>query len=56
MSEYRRTQAFQAGRRAGLAGRPEETNNRRRGTIFFDDWQDGWNEGFHSRAQVQSND
>jgi hypothetical protein len=45
MSDYRREQAWQAGKKAALAGEAETANNRERGTIFFDDWADGWNEG-----------
>lgn len=45
MSDYRRALAFKAGKKAALAGKSRETCNRQRGTIFFDDWQDGYNEG-----------
>jgi ribosome modulation factor len=44
MSDYRRNQAFQAGRKAALAGKTKETCNRQPGTIFFDDWHDGFEE------------
>jgi hypothetical protein len=42
MSEYRRRLAYEAGKKAALSGKPESANNRQPGTIFFDDWCDGW--------------
>lgn len=42
MSDYRRNQAWNAGRRAFAAGKPIESNNRQPCTIFYDDWCDGW--------------
>jgi hypothetical protein len=42
MSDYRRRLAYQAGRKAALSGKPETANNREWGTIYFDDWADGW--------------
>lgn len=45
MSEYRRQQAWTAGKKAALAGKSRETCKRVRGTIFFDDWHDGYNSG-----------
>ena len=45
MSNYRRRRAWEAGKKAALAGKPKTANNRERGTIFYDDWCDGWNEG-----------
>jgi hypothetical protein len=51
MSEYRRHLAFKAGRKAALEGKPATANNREWGTIFFDDWDDGWNEGGRAKAE-----
>lgn len=45
ISDYRRELAFKAGKKAGQSGKPETANKRQRGTIYFDDWWDGWNEG-----------
>jgi hypothetical protein len=42
MSEYRRMQAYKAGKKAHADGKPHTANNRERGTIFYDDWADGW--------------
>lgn len=44
ISEYRSMLAFRAGRKARLAGKPNTANNRERGTVYYDDWWDGWNE------------
>jgi len=44
VSDYRRNLAFKAGAKAFLRGKGEHTNNRQSGTIYADDWQDGWNE------------
>ena len=44
ISEYRCILAFKAGRKARLAGKPITANNRERGTVYYDDWWDGWNE------------
>ena len=49
MSDYRRMQAAKAGYKAALEGRPRSVCNRQRGTIFFDDWHDGYNEGERAR-------
>ncbi len=51
MSEYQRMLAYEAGKKAALAGKPETANNRERGTIFFDDWYDGWADGDRERTQ-----
>lgn len=53
MSEHRRRLAFKAGKKAALNGKPETENNRQRGTIFFDDWYDGWAEGERERPPTQ---
>lgn len=45
MTEYRRRLAFKAGRKAALIGRQRTANNRERGTIFYDDWSDGYDDG-----------
>ena len=49
MSEYRRRQAYQAGRKAAEQGKPRSACNRERGTIFFDDWQDGYEDVLNRR-------
>lgn len=43
MNDYRRGQAYLSGTKAARRGKPETANNRERGTIYFDDWWDGWN-------------
>lgn len=48
MSDHRREKAWQAGKKAGMAGKPATANNRQQGTIFYDDWHDGWLEGRRS--------
>ena len=45
MSDYRREQAWKAGYKAARDGKSRETCNRRQGTIFWDDWHDGYNDG-----------
>lgn len=52
MSEYRRIQAYQAGRKAALAGKRVEVCNRQRGTIFYDDWHDGFWDGEREAASL----
>ena len=42
VSDYRRNLAWFAGVKAALAGKPVTANNRQNGTIYFDDWHDGW--------------
>ena len=42
MTEHRRKQAWDAGAKAAREGKPRTACNRQRGTIFFDDWQDGY--------------
>lgn len=42
VSKYRRGLAWRAGVRAHQQGRTRETCDRPRGTIYFDDWQDGF--------------
>lgn len=49
MSDYRRSLAWKAGRKAAIAGKSENANNRQSGTIFYDDWCDGWNDGLRER-------
>lgn len=44
MSDYRRTLAYRAGRKAALAGKSRASCNRQPGTIFFDDWHDAFDE------------
>lgn len=45
MSDYRRQQAYEAGQNAGQKGLSEAACTRQRGTIYFDDWHDGYQEG-----------
>jgi hypothetical protein len=54
VSNYRREQAWQAGKKAAHAGKPETANNREWGTIYFDDWADGWATGKRDPAQKGS--
>lgn len=42
VSEYRRNQAWNAGAKARREGKPEAANNRQPGTIYYDDWHDGY--------------
>lgn len=51
MSDYRRNQAWQAGRKAAQQGKPLGANPRQRGTIYFDDWDDGWLYGHRERKE-----
>ena len=44
MSGRRREQAWQAGHNARLKCKPRTSCDRRLGTIFYDDWQDGYND------------
>jgi hypothetical protein len=45
MSDYRRNLAWKAGNKAALAGKGRHTCKRQPGTIFFDDWHDGFDAG-----------
>lgn len=45
ISDYRRGLAWKAGHKAARAGNTATANNRQRGTIYYDDWADGWREG-----------
>lgn len=42
MSQYRRKQAWEAGVKAAREGKPATACNRQRGTIFYDDWHDAY--------------
>lgn len=42
MSEYQRIQASNAGMKAFREGKSSSACDRPRGTIFYDDWQDGY--------------
>lgn len=44
VSPYRRQLAYAAGKKARQQGKPTTANNRQEGTIYADDWWDGWNE------------
>ena len=41
-SNMLRKRAWEAGRDAATAGKAETANRRQRGTIYFDDWFDGF--------------
>lgn len=45
VSEHRRHLAYHAGQVAAMAGKSREKCNRQPGTIYFDDWHDGFNSG-----------
>lgn len=49
VSVYRRHLAWEAGRKAAMTDRPETANNRFPGTIFYDDWCDGYQAGKRER-------
>jgi hypothetical protein len=40
--EYRCHLAAKAGAKAARAGKPRASNNRERGTMFYDAWMDGY--------------
>ena len=42
MANNRRHEAWAAGQKAALDGKPESSCRRRPGTIFYDDWHDGY--------------
>jgi ribosome modulation factor len=42
MSDHRRRKAYVAGEQAARDGKGREACTRQRGTIFYDDWMDGW--------------
>lgn len=44
VSDYRRGQAWKAGKAAHQRGKPRASCKRQRGTIYFDDWHDGYND------------
>lgn len=48
VSEYRRHLAWTAGKMAAKAGKSRATCNRENGTIYFDDWHDGYNDWVNS--------
>lgn len=54
VSEHRRRLAYVAGTKARAAGKPAAANNREPGTIYYDDWWDGWNEE-DNRRYFESN-
>jgi len=56
ISEYRCEQAWNAGVKAALAEKKRSSNNRQPGTVYYDDWADGydsvandWSDEKHSR-------
>lgn len=49
MNELERYNAFREGKAAALTGKSEDTNDREPGTIYYDDWADGWQEGDRER-------
>lgn len=44
VSNYRRSLAYNAGKKARQQNKAETTNNREPFTIYYDDWWDGWND------------
>ena len=44
VSDYRRNLAYNAGKKARQQNKPTSANNRQEGTIYADDWWDGWND------------
>lgn len=54
MSEYRRMLACIAGEKAARAGKPRPSCNRERGTIFYDDWMDGYDHGERAREREEN--
>lgn len=49
VSEYRRSLAFKAGAKAAREMKPKGVCNREQGTIYYDDWHDGYNEVENAR-------
>ena len=45
VSSQRRAQAWNHGEAAALAGKTEHANKQTPGTIYFDDWLDGFADG-----------
>jgi hypothetical protein len=43
VSDYRRNLAWVAGKKAAMSSKPKTVCNRERGTIYYDDWMDGYN-------------
>jgi hypothetical protein len=52
VNEYRRAKAWMAGKEAALEGASRTSCNREAGTIYFDDWHDGFDEGERELAKV----
>jgi hypothetical protein len=52
VSDYRRGLAFKAGEKAARASKSRETCDRQRGTIYFDDWQDGYENASHHAGET----
>jgi hypothetical protein len=50
MSEYRRQLAWKAGAKAWRDGKPKSSCTRQRGTIFWDDWHDGFEHAENHKA------
>ncbi len=50
VSASRRDLAWTAGYNAQLAGKSREACNRQPGTIYFDDWHDGYNHAENTAA------
>lgn len=44
MSDYHRRKAWQAGNKAFRDGLPRSACTRPQGTIYYDDWHDGYND------------
>lgn len=48
ISEHRRNLAWLAGDRAARNGKSEDACDRQPGTIYFDDWHDGYEAGLRT--------
>lgn len=51
MSEHKRAKAFHQGAETYRAGQPRESCSLPRGTIYFDDWNDGFEEASQKAPQ-----
>lgn len=54
MADNRRAIAWAAGQKAALDGKPASVCRRRPGTIFYDDWHDGHEDGLRARAEMET--
>lgn len=51
VSNELRESAWQAGNQAAREGKPKDGGGWIRGTIYFDDWHDGYDEGSRQHAE-----